>query len=197
MRIGIDFDGTLASWGDAMAAYLDERHGLPLAADRHVQDQLPEDIFVPMVRELMASEWTLAMPPLPGALDAMRLLSAEHELYVVTARHRHEAEWAARWVDHHGLWVQEVVHTDRAPKSAACRRLGLSVLLDDNLPVLAEICGTATVPAHLRPPPEAIPWMPTLDDIPAAIRPIEHWPHFGELCRELCGCERCGAEAAG
>src|SRR5690606_29421920 len=99
----------------------------------------------------MASEWTLAMPPLPGALEAMRALSAEHELYVVTARYGHEAEWAARWVDRHGLAVEEVVHTDRAPKSDACRRLGLSVLLDDNLPVLAEIRGTSTVPAHLSP----------------------------------------------
>jgi hypothetical protein len=181
MRIGLDFDGTIAAWGSAMDRWMREQTGRPLEATRDVREQLDGDRLREMIRTIMAGELTLAMEPVPGALEAIERLSANHELRVVTARYDYEALWARRWLEQHGLGHIPLEYTDRGPKIGCCDRLGLSVMLDDTPAVLVEVAGTATLPVLLHSRFGAA------IELPARVRTVPDWPMFEDVCAEVAG----------
>jgi uncharacterized HAD superfamily protein len=179
MRIGLDFDGTIAAWGGAMARWMQENGRAPFDPDRHVVDQVSGEHLHEMVRAILATSLTLAMEPMDGALDAMRRLRAHHDLYVVTARNTDEGAWARRWIAQHAVPVTDVVETARASKADACRRLDLDVLLDDTPSALADLPAAGTLPVLLE--------SRFRRDEPRdpALRIVDHWHDFEALCAAL------------
>jgi uncharacterized HAD superfamily protein len=179
MRIGLDFDGTIASWAGAMDAWLQAHAGRPLDRDRNVVEQVDRGQLQAMIRAILGTDLTLAMEPEDEALAVMERLATHHELIVITARDEHEASFAARWLEGHGAPVRDVVSTGRALKADSCRALAVDVLLDDtaeHLAALAALSGDPIRPVLFRsrfgnPAPQ-----------PAAIDVVEHWLEFEAWC---------------
>lgn len=190
MKLGLDFDGTIASWAAAMDCWLREHAGRALDPDRHVIEQVDRDQLQAMIGAILGTALTLEMRPEDGALDVMTRLSAHHELLVVTARDDAEATFVAEWLARHGAPVDGIVSTGRALKADTCRRLAIDVLLDDTVEHLHALRESATVPVLFRsrfgnPAPQ-----------PPFVHVVEHWEAFETLCTRLAD-EQAGAAPAG
>lgn len=182
LRIGLDFDGTIADITWAKLRYAREAFGVDLPAEAtwgaQGRDLLGDARYMELVVEAHGGELSLAMPPMPGAVEAIQRLGQEHELYIVTARLDDEAELAKAWLADHQLEVDGFVHTARASKAGPSVELGLDVLLDDSPLVLGEL-GDDTLPALIDTPYNRhVPRAPR-------IRVVQHWPEFEALVAEL------------
>jgi uncharacterized HAD superfamily protein len=191
MRIGIDFDGTIADITTAAILYGREHWGVELRPEQTwgasgIEVVGGRERYDQMFRDLHTTPLGLEVPPMPGALDVLSRLAEEHEIHVVTARNEDEGEWARRWLERHGLTVAGVCCTSRAPKLDACRELRLSVLFDDFVDNFKHL-GPSTAAALLD-----APYNRDLQREPH-IRLVEHWHAFEALCGELVAGQGSGA----
>ena len=184
MKLGLDFDGTIANWAGAMDRWLQLHERRSLDREHDVRDQVTREQLREMVAAILGTALTFEMEPETDALPVMSRLAEQHELIVLTARHDDEAAFATQWLVRHGAPVREVVFTGRAAKFDACLRLGLEMLLDDTVAHLVPLPDGATLPVLFRSRfGERRPQPPT-------IRVVDNWLAFEVLCAELAGDER-------
>jgi uncharacterized HAD superfamily protein len=179
MRLGIDFDGTIADVTEAKIRYARERLGedlTPLETNRaQGLPRLGERRYVQMVEATHATDWTLTMRPMLGAIEVLQALAEHHELFVITARNDDEIGWARAWLEPHGLPFRDVIHTSRGSKAAACETLAVDLMFDDSPLVLRELepCALhlalidADYNRHL--------------DLPDRAHRVDGWPAFHSL----------------
>ena len=81
----------------------------------------------------LSREWTLAIPPLPGAIEGLQtLLRWGIEPVIVSDRKPYMAEWLSAWFRQYGL-SPSVVISDRnhCPKIEVAAQLGLTTVVED------------------------------------------------------------------
>lgn len=184
MRIGIDFDDTLADWGVMLTDQARARWNLDLvdlhSAGGTPQEQVGDEAWRRLILDLLETDLGLAIPTKPGAAEVTRTLAEQHELVVLTARHDYEAVFVEPWLRSHDIPIRRVVATSRASKDSYAHDLGLRVHLDDTARVFdtfvdhpcASVLLTGSVfDRHEEPAPH--------------VRSVESWHRFGELVREL------------
>ena len=155
MRIGIDFDGTIADTTATKIRYALEVFGESITPVETFglagRGRLGDQRYVEMVQAAHQG-WTHQAPPMPGALEAMRRLAVAHDLYVVTARNEDEVGPARQWLREFAVPAVEIVHTAGASKVDACRDLDVALMLDDLPTVLGELVGAGIEGALLETP---------------------------------------------
>jgi len=185
LRIGLDFDGTLADTVAAGAAFLRDIEGIELAPEERTWPpgikHLGRERFAAMLADPRFVE---RLEFVPGALEVTRSLMEEADVFLVTARHDWQTEPVHRWLEDHGLRFAGVASTSYESKVGASRELALDVHLDDMLAHTADLMrDTDTILALL-----AAPW----NDLRAARgdhsrgEPHVHadWHDFHEWVRE-------------
>jgi uncharacterized HAD superfamily protein len=190
MRIGLDFDGTIADITWAKVRYAREAFGVDLAPEQTARPSaepvLGRERYDDLVRVVHGSDLSLEMPPMPGALEVIDRLTVDHELIVVTARLDDEALLARQWLQAHEVPVSDLVHTARGSKADACRALDIRVHLDDLPRVFADIDHARTLPALID-----TPYNRTQSRL-AHVRVVEHWLAFEALVGEIASGELAG-----
>lgn len=137
MRIGVDFDGVVCDTIAAMITYAADTHGLELTPSDCIAANGPAGLdvatFVRLVEDTHRTEYALRMQPVDGAIDALRQMARDHELFIVTARREAAFAYAQRWVSQFGIasLIREFVSTAGTTKSAVCTALALDMLIDD------------------------------------------------------------------
>lgn len=191
MRLGIDFDNTLADFGGLLRHITLERTGFDLRSVREANPDVTDieaaihaavgrERFEALIAEIEQTDLTLEMEPRPAAIEVARRLAARHEIVVVTARTVPDAEAARRWLRRYDIPVAEVIATAYAPKAAHAAEQGLVVHLDDAVSVIEAFDEAhPTVPALLAHPmnagaPRAAHW-----------RAVEDWRAFEALVEAL------------
>lgn len=179
VRIGIDFDGTIADTTDTKMRYARDVLGEIVTPLETWSPDGPARLGIERFREMARAahrEHTLMTRPLAGSLEAVARLATQHDLYVVTARDDEEIEWATRWLSERSLPFRDVVYTRRASKLEACRGLRLDVLIDD-MPRVLEDVATAGIGAVLIETPYnlALPRHPLVEA-------VSHWDEFVTWC---------------
>lgn len=188
LRIGLDFDGTLADTVGAAEAYLREVEGIVLAPHELTWPpgikQLGSERFGQMLAD---DQFIEQLEFVPGALGVARSLMADADLFLVTARHEWQTEPVRLWLERSGLHFDGVVSTSYESKAGACRELRLDVHFDDMLSHTADVMEqTDTILALL-----SAPW----NDLSPAIgdhsqnRPHVHanWHDFHDWTRQTYG----------
>ncbi len=183
MRIGLDFDGTIADASGGKMRYAAERWGVTLTRAQTMRPGaiplLGRERYEQMIGDLFGSALTEEMEPMPGALDALRRLGAEHDLYVVTARLDHEVAFATQWLETHGVGIRELRNSARGRKAAPCAALQLAVMLEDSPAELAALPVAAPAAVLLATPYNA-------EDARADHwHEVPDWAAFETLCRRL------------
>ncbi len=188
LRIGLDFDDTIADFSALLARCARERWGVEMhhlrGEGRTLADVIGQEATDALIIEMLETDLSLRMSPKPGALDAIRRLAERHELIVVTARHEHEADAPRRWLQRHDVPVGDFVATGREPKSMAADTYELAVHLDDTPAVFDHFVDHRTVSALYRDaawPRRGAPETPLLPHV----REIDHWRRFERLVGEL------------
>lgn len=139
MVIGIDFDGTIADTNTLKAEWIRQRLGLvipPYLCD-HTSciGAVGRDNYKEMGDWVYGREMTMALSPVPGALEALGRLGRYHKLVVVTARTGERSgfaeEWLAEWEETRGIRVLGT-HTSVLTKLQVCGEQGIGALIDDD-----------------------------------------------------------------
>lgn len=182
MRLGIDFDGTVTDAPGMQRAYAAERWGVELS-----ELQVMRAGAVPILGEARYASmgdalWgplTAVTPPQVDALRVLGRLVADHEVDIITARHGNQAAFARRWLAVRGIGVR-VVNTSAQPKIEACARLGIEVLLDDDILRHGEALLTGgTLPVLFEHPHNREAARPE------GMRSVPSWGAFAALVEEL------------
>ncbi len=183
MRIGLDFDGTIADASGAKMRYASERYGVALTRAQTMRPGavplIGRERYDTMIANVFGTSITMEMEPMPGAVEALRRLARAHDLFVVTARLDHEVPLATRWLDRHAIPIRELRNTGRGRKAEPCVALRLDVMLEDSPAELVALPAGGPAPALLETPYNA-------DEARADHwHRVPDWAAFETLCARL------------
>lgn len=191
MRIGIDFDNTIADFGGLLRRITIERTGVDFRAIRAANPDVADiealcyaavgkERFDALIADVVRTDHSSTIEERPGAIEALRHLGARHEIVIVTARSEAESTTPRRWLERHGLRVSDFIATDYAPKASHAIEQGLVVHLDDSASVFEAFdAGHPTVPVLFAHPMNANATRP------AHWRSVEDWLAFEALVELL------------
>ena len=143
--IGLDYDGTIADTGLAKADWIREHLGIevpPWRTDRTMcVPIIGAENYERLSRVVYAPEASMRADEVPGASLAIRALSKEYRLFIVTARDAQQMTWAREWLANRGLdacmagflsSAQRAADGSRLSKAQLCRDNRIDVLIDDD-----------------------------------------------------------------
>jgi len=145
MKIGVDLDDVLLDCNTSLALFHNERYGTSYERKdilswqlEHTWDCTPEEVIA-RVKEWYGSMEHLESRPVPGAIATVAKLAGVHELHVITSRPMNTKDLTHAWLDKHFPNQFEQVHLTShfepgtGSKAGICRKLGVSVLVEDSL----------------------------------------------------------------
>lgn len=139
MIIAIDYDGTISATNHEKVKWIATHLGKtvsPWECNRtNCVPIIGIDAYTSMGAFVYERESTLQADEVPGALDALRVLSRKAQLYVVTARPQRRIPFAREWLETHGVLscVKDVRSSEGSSKAAVCSALDAGILIDDDL----------------------------------------------------------------
>ena len=134
----LDYDGVIADANALISTWIREHLGLDLPRYRcDLTQRLPvigEERSAEMGRTVYGEDHTAKAEPVTGAQQALRSLSEQGAVYVVTARDETLTAFSRRWLDQAGLmpYIRDVVPMGSERKVDIAKRLGCKVLIDDD-----------------------------------------------------------------
>jgi uncharacterized HAD superfamily protein len=148
MRIGIDFDDTVADSGIAIIEMHNKKHGTHFKKEDFKNYFFEETWGVPReernkeIDEFFATDQLKNISPMAGSLKAIKTLKERgHGLYIITGRGNKDIEQTELWITNHfpdvfaGLHFSSPSRTEEIPrkKSETCKELGIEIFIDDSL----------------------------------------------------------------
>lgn len=119
-RVAVDICNTIADVNDRLKVFLGER---PDPESYDYPGATPE-FFKEHAVEIFGGA-----PPLPGALEGVRLLAVNHEIIYLTARPEWARDITRKWLEYWGFPEGRLVMTGN--KAEAALELGVLIALDD------------------------------------------------------------------
>lgn len=106
----VDWDSTLNQFDEHFAGSVNEKFGTSIHPSHFTHWDYLRELPKEQVEWIWGTEafdnkdWTLAIPPAPGAIHAVHLLrDAGYRVIVVSSRPLHHAQWIREWLDNYGL----------------------------------------------------------------------------------------------
>lgn len=138
MRIGVDIDGVLANilpmwlakFNTTYQKEASDQAGMNFdaaAAYGLTYEQLEkfyvenENLFIEQAE------------PMPGAVDYLVKLMAEHEVYLVSARNTYQYDRTLTWLTKHRFPFTELILLGSTDKRQTCIEFGLEIFIEDSL----------------------------------------------------------------
>ena len=160
MRIGIDFDETVADSIKAIIALHNEQYGTDYKKEE-VTEYRVENVWGGTTEEwgaklddFLSAKNAKRLDPVPGAIPAIDALkSAGHELYIVTARGDEGVEATELWLEKHLPATFKGVHyghgrsddpAKKREKADICRELGVELMIEDHIEVAKKCAAEGT-----------------------------------------------------
>lgn len=138
--IAVDCDDVLVPSTDRIVSMYNSQYGTAVQSrDAHTSGHpgwaAPKDVARQRIFDIQLSDEYATTPPFIDAIEACRELAKEHELHLVTARPDAIMSVTIDMLSKYFSGVfAEVEHVGLdGDKGEACRRLGASMLIDDNL----------------------------------------------------------------
>ncbi len=150
--IAVDIDDTLADSTELIRTNVNKEYGVSIPPEAYrtegeywgyyervwVEHGL-SDLTMEKLEDVMLSDYT-RVPLLPSALFAIKELSKNFDVVIITARSSERAELTRKWIDTmlEGMTIDvhfSEAHKDESKmtKGQICKTLGASYLIDDNV----------------------------------------------------------------
>ena len=157
MRIGIDYDGTIADTNAVKSQWIQANLGQTIPPEKCDRTQcvplIGKQNYERLAAVVYEREWSLRVSPVCGVVAALNKLSKAHQLVLVTARLKHRVEFASQWLMKQGLrgLFDEILSSDGTDKATICRDTGIDILLDDDRRHIDALDGQTTLGLWFRP----------------------------------------------
>ena len=144
MKIGIDVDGVIAKFQEAFLSWHNDVNDTNYTIDEITHFNFSrcfegtETEWNQKVVDFYNSEWFDAIEPVAGSKEAVSRISVKHGIQVVTSRLSLKSGVTNRWLARHFPTFEGIHYTERNPvddhgaKSTICKRLGLTVIIEDS-----------------------------------------------------------------
>lgn len=146
-RIAIDMDEVLADTAGHQLAWYNRDFGTQLTADdlrgRHFHTVVPQEHRAGIKAHLFDPTFFRDIPLMPGAIDAVRVLSERYELFVASAAMEHPVSFTAKYE-----WLREHFPDIPASRCIFCGDksiVGADYLIDDSPYQLATFRGESII----------------------------------------------------
>ncbi len=143
LRIGVDFDGTIADSSPQKIAFAIEMFRMELRPEDCGRPQgvavLGADRYDTMIRSIYGTDLTLQMEPMAGAVEVLKRMCHKHEVTVLTARYDNELTFVRQWL---ALWNLDnipAVNVNERSKVEMAQKLRLDIFLDDTVGVARQL----------------------------------------------------------
>lgn len=187
LKIAVDFDDVLVPAAPSILDYYNATYGASVQLkDFYSEWDVPNEISIKRVDTYLRSPEYQTIQPFAEAVEALRLLSAQHDLHIVTGRPDHLSEPTHFMLDKHfpGIFktVQFTNFFGAKPRSKAevCQELGVDALIDDHLhhATVVAACGILTLLFG------DYPWNES-DDLPSGVIRTKNWQQVDEALSNL------------
>jgi hypothetical protein len=145
MKIGIDYDGTIADTGTMKSAWIRENLGKEVESwntDRTTcVPVIGMEAYAKMGDAVYERELTLKAPLIDGAAEALARIAQIGEVYLITARGERRISFAREKLECKGLarYFSGFASSHGRTKEQVCSELGLDVIIDDDARHLEKI----------------------------------------------------------
>jgi len=151
MKIAIDLDDVLALSLIDFIDFYNEKFEKKITLEDFTGFSLNESIGMPiekerkLLEEYDASHHYDKIKPMEGAKEAIKELSENHELVIVTSRPQKREEQTRKWLENYIEGIKEVFFIrqeyggESKTKGEVCKEIGAELLIEDNLDY-AESC---------------------------------------------------------
>ena len=145
MIIAIDFDGTIGDANEQKARWIKANLGLSLPSWQCSYTEcvpiVGAEVHKPMGLSVYGREGTLRANEVSGSPEALRALSEDHTLHIVTARPEERIPAAREWLRRKGVLgcIKEIHSSVGTTKAAVCSEIGAGILIDDDVRHLVEV----------------------------------------------------------
>lgn len=147
--LGVDIDGVLADSLPFIARALGERLGRPVPIASIVRLHHPDNAALAAVFDAHDTALYEAVPPMPGAAEALRALAGAYRIHLVTARPAHVRDVTLRWLERAGIPFDELDLLAGGDKAAVCLAAGIGRFVEDSPENGARIAQEAQIPVAL------------------------------------------------
>jgi deoxypyrimidine-specific 5' nucleotidase type C protein (NT5C) len=139
----IDFDGVIADTDALKREWLAANYGIVDVGTVDRSSLIPKigpSCYEHMQREVGFAD-TLRSKPIPGAVDALRIISDSFSVSILTARTPEKTGWVHRWLSLNDLDIAEIriVSSHSRSKVDAAMHLRATWLIDNDLRHLSEL----------------------------------------------------------
>ena len=144
IRIAIDLDDTLVPTVELLVKEMFKDKGFPAFRGYHsIRDFSYEEemALYRYIRKTINKQDISEFKPMPGSVPAIKKLSKEFDLYLVTARTKNVKKHTRDWIAHHFpkmfkkiIFGQYRKEGDfKKTKGEICKELGISLIVDDRI----------------------------------------------------------------
>jgi hypothetical protein len=139
MIISIDFDGVIADTSLLKKEYALTKFGLKVpkyACDKtSFSRSFGEEKYEQMTKELYTQTVTRITPPIHGAINAVKVLSKNHKLVLLSDRPNQRLKWAKEWLRSRGLMscFFKIISSHGLSKHKSCLASRCRVVIDDDI----------------------------------------------------------------
>lgn len=131
MRIGIDMDGVMVDTINHAAVEISKLLGYQITPD-DVAHNLGEIEGIDEIFAKYGDEILCALNPMDNVTDVLKELKKEHELYIISARFNQHYDASLKWLDKHGICVDNVIFTEGKGKANICTGNGIELMVEDS-----------------------------------------------------------------
>jgi len=79
------------------------------------------------------------VPAVNGSLNALKNLSKDNKIIIITSRTNQEMIAAKKWLKNNKVEYDKLINTSNKSKTEACRKNGVDVLIEDELAKLEDV----------------------------------------------------------
>ncbi len=146
MKIGVDLDEVVVDLVKPLLSFYESTTGRKFLFNEVFTYNLEEvwgctkEEAVEAVRAFYRTKEFDSLSAIEGALSSLELLSAQHEIVFITARHNEAIEKTKLWIDRNCAFPNQVIYSgeyqhrenERVTKADICLREGAQVMIEDN-----------------------------------------------------------------
>ena len=140
--MGVDFDGTICDTSALKLGYILENFGLKVPicfanrTDLRNIYGIKGGEYDHMIEVVCSQSHTMLANPVSGALNALKQISQDHSIHIVTGRYASLLDNAKKWVRRWGIdGIIDGYSTSRLcriEKKRICESLGIDIMIDDD-----------------------------------------------------------------